>query len=333
MFPRWTCRLVVALLLPVLAEPALAQIPGSELPGRAREEFKQPRAPLAQPGAPVVSLPSTVAPEGAEKLMVTVRGFRITGSTIYSAADLEPLYADLVGREVAGHRDLRSRAAHHHEIRRRRLRALARDRAAAGTDPARRRRAHPDHRRLYRQGRMAAVAVEVPRLLLATTPPRSPPSGRSTSRRSSATCCWRATSPACGSPTACGPPRPSRAPPRWWSRSWRSRSTIRPRRQPRHQGARARCSISTASTSTISAACTKAGPSATAGAFQVTELQYWMASYRQVLTSEGLTLFVNNNYTRSKPGTESCSSWNTRPAATCSKPASAIRSSASARRT
>ena len=36
----------------------------------------------------------------------------------------------------------------------------------------------------------------------------------------------------------------------------------------------------------------------------MTELQYWMAGYRQVLTSEGLTLFVNNNYTDSKPGTE-----------------------------
>ena len=100
MLPRWTRRLVMALLLPVLAEPALAQIPGSELPGRAREEFKQPRAPLSRPGAPVVSLPSTVAPEGADKLMVTVRGFRITGSTIYSEADLELLYRDIVGREV-----------------------------------------------------------------------------------------------------------------------------------------------------------------------------------------------------------------------------------------
>ena len=41
-----------------------------------------------------------------------------------------------------------------------------------------------------------------------------------------------------------------------------------------------------------------------AGAFQTTELQYWMLSYRQVLTREGLTLFANNSYSRSKPGTE-----------------------------
>ena len=61
----------------------------------------QPRAPLSQPGAAVISLPSTVAPEGAEKLKVVVRGVRIIGSTIYSAEDLEPLYADLIGREVA----------------------------------------------------------------------------------------------------------------------------------------------------------------------------------------------------------------------------------------
>src|SRR6476659_8862035 len=42
----------------------------------------------------------------------------------------------------------------------------------------------------------------------------------------------------------------------------------------------------------------------TAGAFQVPELQYWMLSYRQVLTSEGLTIFFNDSYSRSRPGTE-----------------------------
>jgi hemolysin activation/secretion protein len=41
-----------------------------------------------------------------------------------------------------------------------------------------------------------------------------------------------------------------------------------------------------------------------AGAFQFKELQYWMVSYRQVLTGEGLTFFANNSYSRSKPGTE-----------------------------
>jgi hemolysin activation/secretion protein len=42
----------------------------------------------------------------------------------------------------------------------------------------------------------------------------------------------------------------------------------------------------------------------TAGAFQLKELQYYYAAYRQVLTGEGLTFFANNSYSRSKPGTE-----------------------------
>src|SRR5262245_3103891 len=101
MSPHWS-RIIAALLLLACWQPAHAQpIPSSELPGRAREDIsQQPRAPLSRPGAPIVSLPSTVAPPGAEKLMVTVRGVRITGNTVYSAADLEPLYRDLVGREV-----------------------------------------------------------------------------------------------------------------------------------------------------------------------------------------------------------------------------------------
>src|SRR5438874_2103604 len=102
MSPRCSCRLLAALALLVFWQlPVAAQIiPSSELPGRARESFEQPRAPLSRPGAAVVSLPSTVAPQGAEKLMVTVRGVRITGGTVYSAADLEPLYRDIIGREV-----------------------------------------------------------------------------------------------------------------------------------------------------------------------------------------------------------------------------------------
>ena len=62
--------------------------------------------------------------------------------------------------------------------------------------PARRDRAHPDHRRLYRPGRMAGRRCRSTATSSRTTRPRSPPSARSMSKRSSATCCWPATCPA-----------------------------------------------------------------------------------------------------------------------------------------
>ena len=166
MLPRWTCRLVMALLLPVLAEPALAQIPASELPGRAREQFEQPRAPLSRPGAR----------RGVAAEHHRARGRRQADGDGPRFPHHRQHRLQRRGSRAAlprprrprgsGHRHLRPRAAHHREIRRRRLRAVARDRAAAGIEPARRRRAHPDRRRLYRPGRMAAGAGEVPRLLL-----------------------------------------------------------------------------------------------------------------------------------------------------------------------
>ena len=41
-----------------------------------------------------------------------------------------------------------------------------------------------------------------------------------------------------------------------------------------------------------------------AGTFQLEELQYLAASYRQVLNSEGLTGFINASYGFGRPGTE-----------------------------
>jgi hemolysin activation/secretion protein len=80
---------------------AIAQvIPPSEQPGRERERFTQPPTPRAQPGGPPISLPSTVAPAGAERAIVLVRDIRVEGSTVYSADQLRPLYQDIVGRTV-----------------------------------------------------------------------------------------------------------------------------------------------------------------------------------------------------------------------------------------
>ncbi len=88
----------------MLAVPvvAVAQvIPPSEQPGRQRERFIEPTAPLARPAGSAVTLPSTVAPKGAEKIFIRLRGVGVTGSTVYSAAQFAPLYANLIGHRVS----------------------------------------------------------------------------------------------------------------------------------------------------------------------------------------------------------------------------------------
>lgn len=85
----------------LVSSGAIAQIiPQSERLGRERERFTQPSAPQAQPGPGAISLPSTVAPAGAASTAIIVRDVRITGSTIYSAQDLLPLYQTLLGNKV-----------------------------------------------------------------------------------------------------------------------------------------------------------------------------------------------------------------------------------------
>jgi hemolysin activation/secretion protein len=85
----------------LVAIPALASaqvIPPSAQPGRERERFTQPPVPRAQPGGPAVSLPSTEAPPGADKVKIVIRGVRVTGSTIYRADQLRETYADLLAK-------------------------------------------------------------------------------------------------------------------------------------------------------------------------------------------------------------------------------------------
>lgn len=94
--------LVCSILAALLATAASAQvIPPSEQPGRERQRFLEPPIPQAQPGGPVVTLPSTVAPKGAEKVFLVVRGVEITGSTVYGAAQLQALYAGFIGHRVS----------------------------------------------------------------------------------------------------------------------------------------------------------------------------------------------------------------------------------------
>jgi hemolysin activation/secretion protein len=100
MFPGVSCFFAALMVLAVPAVAVAQVIPPSEQPGRERERFLQPQAPLAQPAGPAVTLPSTIAPKGAEKIFLRVRGMRITGSTVYTPEQLAPLYADLVHKRV-----------------------------------------------------------------------------------------------------------------------------------------------------------------------------------------------------------------------------------------
>jgi len=95
------CRIGVWVAAMLAASPeALAQIPSSELPGRERERFQLPSAPLAQPGGTPITLPGAVAPPGADKMTLVLRGVRTVGGTIYRSGELAALYGDLVGRQI-----------------------------------------------------------------------------------------------------------------------------------------------------------------------------------------------------------------------------------------
>ena len=99
MSARAVCIAALAAALVPLGASAQA-VRGSDLPGRERERFVSPPPPLAQPGGPRIVLPSTAPPSGAEKLTVNIRDICIKGSTVYSKEDLAPLYRDLIGRDV-----------------------------------------------------------------------------------------------------------------------------------------------------------------------------------------------------------------------------------------
>jgi hemolysin activation/secretion protein len=306
MSPHWGCRFSAALGLLVFSQllPAAAQIiPSSELPGRARERFEQPRAPLSQPGRAVVSLPSTVAPEGAEKLMVTVRGVRIVGGTIYSAEDLEPLYRDIVGREVpvTAIYDIAQRIT-----------------AKYGADGYVLSRAIVPPQELSPRGAVVTIQIVEGYIDRVEWPPAlskyrdffSHYTAKITAERPiNVKTLERYLLLASDLPglkfknsLKASPKNPGAA-----------TLVVEVAEKPidvlarvDNRGTKARGpmqyfgSINVNNLGRVHETWTLAQ----AGAFQTTELQYWMLSYRQVLTAEGLTLFANNSYTRGKPGTE-----------------------------
>jgi hemolysin activation/secretion protein len=296
--------LFAAVVLLGSSQAALAQIiPASELPGRAREEFVQPRAPLSRPGGPVVSLPSTVAPPGAENLKVTVRGVRIVGGTIYSPEDLEPLYRDLIGHEVpvTAVYDIAQRIT-----------------AKYGADGYVLSRAVVPPQELSPSGAVVRIQIIEGYIDRVEWPPAlskyrdffSQYAAKITAERpinvktlerylllASDLPGLKFTNSLKASPTNPGAAtlvvEVVEKPVDVFARV-DNRGTV----------ARGPYQYFTSMNVNNLGRMHETWTLSTAGAFQVTELQYWMAGYRQVLTSEGLTLFVNNNYTRSKPGTE-----------------------------
>src|SRR5437588_10819773 len=80
--------------------PGAQIVPPSDQPGRERERFERPPVPLAQPGGPAISVPGIEAPPGAAETKLVIRQIRIVGATVYTAAQLAEVYADLVGKTV-----------------------------------------------------------------------------------------------------------------------------------------------------------------------------------------------------------------------------------------
>ncbi len=301
--PGLVYRVFATLVLLVSSQPALAQIPASELPGRARQQFEQPPAPLSRPGAPIVSLPGTIAPPGAENLKVTVRGVRITGSTVYKPEDFEPLYRDLVGRKVpvTAIYDLAQRIT-----------------AKYGADGYVLTRAIVPPQELSPRGDVVRIQVvegyidhvEWPPVLAKYRDFFSYYAAKITAERpinirtlerylllASDLPGLRFTNSLKASPKNPGA----------------ATLVVEVVEKPidvfariDNRGTRARgpwqyfTSINVNNLARIHEAWTLT----TAGAFQLKELQYYYAAYRQVLTGEGLTFFANNSYSRSKPGTE-----------------------------
>ena len=87
----------------LIACPAVAfgqAIPSSERPGRVQQQFQRPTAPLARPSGALIKLPEMAEPAGAAATPLFIKSFVIDGATVFSSDDLKPLYADVVGRQT-----------------------------------------------------------------------------------------------------------------------------------------------------------------------------------------------------------------------------------------
>lgn len=81
---------------------AVAQpVPSSSDPGQISKRFAEPATPKALPRTGGITLPSTIAPSNAAAISLSVARFAIVGATVFSADDFADLTAPLTGRRIS----------------------------------------------------------------------------------------------------------------------------------------------------------------------------------------------------------------------------------------
>lgn len=296
------CRFAAALSLFLVSTAGFAQIPPSEQPGRERERFVEPPAVRAQPVGAAIALPSTEAPPGAEMVRLFVRRVEIVGSTVYRPEDFAPLYAELIGKQtsLAAVYDLARRVtakygADGYVLSRaivppQKLNpsgAVVRIQVVEGyvdkvewpAGIAKYRDFFSDYAAKIVADRPANIRTIERYLLLAGDLPGL--KFKSSLKAS-------ATNPAAATLVVEMVEKPFDLSARIDNRGSQARGPYQ--------------YLGTATLNNIAGA-HEAFTANYAGAFQTRELQYVGAGYRQVLTSEGLTVFVNGSFSWSHPGT------------------------------
>lgn len=77
-----------------------AQVPSTVMPGREIKQFSQPVSPLSKPAIAVLKLSGSAAPQGAAKMMLTVKRVEINGMTVYSQSEVADITTSLTGKSV-----------------------------------------------------------------------------------------------------------------------------------------------------------------------------------------------------------------------------------------
>src|SRR3569623_2585340 len=98
-------HMTAALLLMAIGTSATAAapaVPGAAQPGQIEKQFReapQPRAgqaPMVEPAPP-----AQTAPGKAEEIHFGLRQIKKEGATVYTDAQLQPLFAELVGKDIS----------------------------------------------------------------------------------------------------------------------------------------------------------------------------------------------------------------------------------------
>ncbi len=93
-------RVLIVLASVGFSQAASAQsLPPIEAPGR-EQQFREDPAPQAQT-SPLIAIPATMPAVRAAKIKLVLKRIAVDGSTVYTPSDLEPLWADLIGKQVS----------------------------------------------------------------------------------------------------------------------------------------------------------------------------------------------------------------------------------------